>query len=96
MSIPRPDINEESELDHRITVRALGAIGFAQAWSDDEVVDRNLAERYRVPKSVTYFDYRLRGSYPETHTGTYMEVWEFRLWELYGLGQRYWAYRLVH
>ncbi len=72
MSIPRPDINEESELDHRITVRELGPIGFAQAWNDDEIVDRALPKRLPTP-------YR-----------------EYRLWEIYGLEDRYWAYRLVH
>ncbi len=87
MSIPRPHINEESELDHRIAVRELGPIGFAQAWSYGEVVDKGLPERCQVPHWVK--------ASPIGYT-VLIKLWEFQLWELYGLDERYWAYRLVH
>ena len=81
MSIPRPHINEESELDHRVTVHALGPAGLAQAWDASEVVAKNLLQRIRA----------VRG-----RVGVTLRIREFQLWELYGLDERYWAYRLVH
>jgi len=93
MTIPRPYIENESELDHRITVKALGPIGFAQAWTDQEAVDKCLPQRYRVPKPSSPFDWL--NPPPLDHT-LIMQVWGFELSLLSVDGQPFWAYKLIH